>query len=759
MSKLLRAFGAALFVFLNISNSTSAQALEFTPPDKQDASESYRATQSGGFSYSIDFETPAFRGLVPGLGLDYSSSRNARSHSMDVVGTGWKLKGFSEIERVSQKFGTPTFRDADDIFMLDGQPLMACTLSNKTPWPGAYPARFKSDHQSASCLANGNFSTIRESDRKIVKSGSTWTIYSKDGTRYIYKSLKTLSGHTPSPGSGLDKLMTNKWLLAEIRDTQQSANVVTISYYFAGDYGWAYRPAKVEYAGYKVLYGYENTDLPMSQWATGAGGLGQQTRRLISVRVYNDSSKIRAYKLSYSASPEVGTTRLAQVQQYGRNFGNRGSVITGGATLAAPYKMTYESDALGFDEVRYPNQDLPPNPRIWDIDNDGADELLFHTLRYPDALCYNGDNADPRRVPGPEILGKFLEVDAERDISSFSIPAELREAFYEDTGASEGVHYPTGFVLHGDGRFQQKDPIYLDGRTHRYFYGGSNNGYDRTDYYLRGVSVNGSSAELGNELKSSGEGGVAYGNFDLDPASEVVFGHYVYNLNGRNIEGTGIARPHVRFRSFDIDGDGMTDNLTSDMNANRNWDLLRPQHRATPSWYTASIPNRALGIESRSNLRRTSYHFSDVNGDGRDDLVMYVVHAGQGDEVFVSLSHGNYFDPRQRWLGAGNLPDLHPGSSPSGIRVRDVNSDGLGDLVFTINDAVGGQNCQGSFDPYTLGRYVKVFLSNGTSFQSANATSSVVTTAFTKMGDFDGDGALDFAEAGASGTIHFGRSR
>src|SRR5712691_7604878 len=110
----------------------------------------------GSFGYSIPIEVPAFHGLEPRLALAYSSEgRNG------MLGVGWTLAGFSTIERANSGRGTPHF-DANDIYLLDGQELVACVTGSASP----------------SCTSGGTHSTKIESYLKIRFDSptNTWTV-------------------------------------------------------------------------------------------------------------------------------------------------------------------------------------------------------------------------------------------------------------------------------------------------------------------------------------------------------------------------------------------------------------------------------------------------------------------------------------------------------------------------------------------------------------------------------------------------------
>ena len=62
--------------------------------------------------------------------------------------------------------------------------------------------------------------------------------------------------------------------------------------------------------------------------------IGRQDRQLASIRVYDGTTKIRAYGLTYEASALTGTPLLKSVREYGANFTLTGQQITGGSSLA-----------------------------------------------------------------------------------------------------------------------------------------------------------------------------------------------------------------------------------------------------------------------------------------------------------------------------------------------------------------------------------------------------------------------------------------
>jgi hypothetical protein len=271
---------------------------------------------AGSFSQVVPIQVPAFRGLEPKIGLGYSSEAGN-----EFVGVGWNLGGVSVIQRAGPGRGTPRY-DSTDIYLLDGRELLPC------PTPAT----------SVSCANGGTHSTKNESYTKIQLSGSTWTIWSPDGTRTVLTGIYTTTGGN-----------TFRWGTTSRIDT----NGNTVNYSWASAGGDSYLDT-ITYGPYSITLYRETRSDKLSFTVGEFSSLGETIYRLRSILVKHGASNVRAYKMTYDTSPVNGRSRLTAVQQYGRDVAISNGLITGGTSLPAR-TFTYQNDPLGHSFQTWPN--------------------------------------------------------------------------------------------------------------------------------------------------------------------------------------------------------------------------------------------------------------------------------------------------------------------------------------------------------------------------------------------------------------------
>ena len=261
---------------------------------------------TGSFVRTIPIDVPSFRGIEPRLALAYSSQAGN-----GFVGVGWRLGGFSVVERTRNGRGTPRFT-AEDVFVLDGQELLPCSAAAHSP----------------GCLAGGTHATKQESYARIRldDSTSTWTVWARNGVRTELAPVYQASGGTL------------RW--GQSRTVDAHGNVV--SYEWECLEGDCY-PARVSYGPFLVTLFREATPRPdVPSFATGGlSGLGKTRYRLGAILVARGDAPIRAYRLGYVQSPATSRSLLREVQQYGTDVQMAGVAVAGGTSLP-PQTFLYQ---------------------------------------------------------------------------------------------------------------------------------------------------------------------------------------------------------------------------------------------------------------------------------------------------------------------------------------------------------------------------------------------------------------------------------
>ncbi|NBZ90156.1 hypothetical protein, partial [Stagnihabitans tardus] len=348
--------------------------------------------QHGVFNYTYSFKLPSFRGLEPNLGLSYVSSGRLRGRPDALVGYGWKIDGLSVIERQTLGGGLPTYVAANDLYVLDGETLLAC--GNAASFSGSnYPSFLKDvDNQSASCRSSGDLTAQHENYRRIIRvivpsGGSANTtgeieefhVYDPDGTQYIYRSVGALVSLAGIGGTAIaptdpnfNVLFKRRFLLAQIVDAQREGstfkNVVNFTYAFSSvTDGLTERPSAITYGGYRIKFGYNsyanNSDVPVVRFGVGSDTMfGRQAFLLRSVQIYDETSSkgtgsfpVRAYGLVFAdaASSAVRLNRnLLSVTEFASDFvvnATDGSVTAGSAGALPATTFTYSDDVPNYN--------------------------------------------------------------------------------------------------------------------------------------------------------------------------------------------------------------------------------------------------------------------------------------------------------------------------------------------------------------------------------------------------------------------------
>ncbi len=302
---------AALCAFIG-----AAEAADTTPVPEGGVGDAGASLYTGGWSHVVPLELPAAsNGMVPGLAM-------VADHRVPdgPLGAGWRLEGFSRIERRSATNGTPDM-SFSDVYYVDGMRL----YSN-----GA-----------------GGYVPERDDNRVFVFSTSQnrWDVY-RDGWQWRYGEFQVAdtfrglcatetreqSPDAPCETTGQGEALidgaaahTTAWNLSRTRDPNN--NDVVINYtsntaldatggLFGGEYAYQHVPWQVQYASGKHVAMFEYASRPDALVDGRSGRM-----RVLPVRLQAIQVKVNAtvtpvddarYELAYldedaTACPGEGT--------------------------------------------------------------------------------------------------------------------------------------------------------------------------------------------------------------------------------------------------------------------------------------------------------------------------------------------------------------------------------------------------------------------------------------------------------------------
>ncbi|CAN7509906.1 RHS repeat-associated core domain-containing protein [Mesorhizobium sp. LjRoot246] len=330
-----------------------------------------KAGGNGNLGYSIGIDVPAFHGIEPRIALTYNSSRKTKLGGLyqGWLGYAWGLDGFDVIERASPGYGMPAF-DGNDIYLLDGQAMVACTAGMVSP----------------SCSTGGTHATENESYRRIAYNGtaSEWKVTDRDGTVSVFKSVGVVAGSS-APDANL--AFAYRWVLTSVTDT--NGNTVT--------YGYSCPTVPVCYPSTISYNGTGGADIADGAFVwlhyeqrpdtilMGNGlGISETNLRLKTISVWVSHTLRSAYKLTYDQAPFSNASRLTAVTRYGTDTAMTADGTISGGTAKVLGQMTYQNTDGAYATVaaKIYGTSLPPAAnveqpqQVGDLNFDGRDEVF-----------------------------------------------------------------------------------------------------------------------------------------------------------------------------------------------------------------------------------------------------------------------------------------------------------------------------------------------------------------------------------------------
>lgn len=601
---------------------------------------------TGGAGYSIAIAAPAGRaGHGPSVSLSYSSGQG-----YGLSGLGWDL-GLPKIERSIEQ-GQPKY-NSEDSFQISGQRLVALT-------DGTYAPQIQGNLGfpiKKSSSASGPLIT------RFKQSGNGWVVTDSDGYRYEFglhdkANVPILGQHSrngidPSTFDG-----TFCWYLTRVIDPLN--NQVEFVYRRVSDspgklypYYIAYNninestDAKVIGADNRIVFEYvSRTDQRLNY----QNGFQQKTtRRLNNVKTYHGSRIISHYDLEYKTQTDGSSLSLLEkVTRYNYNKSEQ---------LPSMY-FTYSElpDASELTTARINN--LPTGINLvggdvsWmDMNADGLTDWFY----WKSGQYFWSEN-----------LGQTQD-GTEQSVADIKFgPAQLIKGLPVAPISDSRIHIVD---LDGDGA---RDMLYRTSNSIWRFYRNQRDGtFAEPIAYPAPASI------------IVGEANVRFSDLNFDQRIDLVAssnGRWYQCLNGlasnRDTPNLGMQNPYDQdlppLGNFpgveDIDHDG-----------DRTIDI--------PGW--SCTGGRTNSLPGGVNLTNSQVRFQDMNGDRLDDMVTvrylndrievgYYPHIGQ-----LEFANFERIAPSEKTSGPSSI-----GVNPNELQLRDINGDGLTDLVHTRSGQV-----------------------------------------------------------------------
>ncbi|WP_322418008.1 RHS repeat-associated core domain-containing protein [Mesorhizobium huakuii] len=318
-----------------------------------------KAAGNGNLGYSIGIDVPAFHGIEPRIALNYNSSRKTKLGGLyqGWLGYAWGLDGFDVIERATPGYGMPAY-DANDIYLLDGQAMVACTAGMVSP----------------SCATGGTHATENESYRRIAFNSSTnqWTVTDRDGTVSTFRSVGAVANFNPTAGTpAYDLAMSYRWLLTSVTDT--NGNTIAYTYYCPANP--VCYPQSISYNG--TVIGFQLEARPDMILMGNGRDISETNLRVKSITIWVSNVVRGAYKLTYDQAPFSNTSRLTQVTRYGTDatFASDGTITGGTAKVLGQMAYQNTDGAYATVSASFPSGGTLSSRSVGDLDFDGRDEI------------------------------------------------------------------------------------------------------------------------------------------------------------------------------------------------------------------------------------------------------------------------------------------------------------------------------------------------------------------------------------------------
>ncbi len=595
-------------------------------------------SSTGAFSYDYLLDLPPGRnGLTPELKLGYSSDNQKNDN---LVGYGWELS-IPYIETLNRRGVENMYSDKIFSSSLDGE---LARIDEQE-----HGARFE----------NGDF-------RKYIFEENQWIVTAKDGTKYVFGQNFLSRQGDPS-----DESKTSRWLVNEIRDP----NGNFISYEYEKHSGQIY-PSQITYTNhsdtagiFKVEFYWENRPDIYYSYATGYEIFTDQ--RLARIEVLISNRLERKYELNYESGDNGVRSVLSSIKMSGLSDDN--SWTNAPATKFFYSKSAHQwgswtdlpEDIVSGEDGHLVGEDK--GVRFGDINGDGLADVI-RSRSGDSQKQYQNTGQDWVEVPSV-TQGVFTKGGRDSGLQFLDINGDLLPDLHLRTANNQWddesiitfsfLNMRNSFTGNGTWTLPEAVTADIDRNNSGKDFGArfaDMNGDGLVDMILGAWA---SRIDLRRIHSNNGEGWTL--RTDMQPQDYFILdgqdtGERLVDVNN---DGLADMVKRVKIDAGEFESDYRI-NTGSDWRGNGNWQL--------PVDLTYGIryndPGEDFGVR-----------FFDINGDGLVDIVK----AKEGSNKEVYLNTGNTWVRSVEWSLPHVFVDL--GGVDQGVRIVDVNGDGLEDLV------------------------------------------------------------------------------
>lgn len=605
-----------------------------------------------GMTYPIDIP-PGRNNLQPDVNLTYNSQDNQFGN---IFGEGWSVN-IPSIQRlnkagVDKLYSTSTLNYFSS--SLDGELVATTTVSSTGV---AYVPRTE----------NGAFNQYAFSS-----SSNQWVMTDKKGTQYTFGSTADSQQNDPNKTANVFK-----WMLKQVTDTNQN----TIVYSYFKDAGQIY-PSSTIYTGNGSSTGMFEVDFlrgSSSDNATSsATGFGVKSNyRVNEIDALVNGSWVRKYALAYTTGSNGSSALLGSITESGRN--SAGMVVTLPASV-----FSYQAQATGWTASSTWNSPVP----FLDWRNNSTNGAVIMN-------AYGDDYADilqgitDQTNASDTAIGYINNGSGWGSSSTWNPPVAFLDWYNNSSNGVQAVDVNNDGltdILQGIGDHTNASDTYAAWINTGSGWTSSStwnppaallDWYNGTDNGVRVVDVNGDGLPdilqgITNQRNGATTTLAAWINNGHGWTRDDSWAPPVAFLDWYNSADTG-------WRIADVNGDGLPDIVSSAgayINNGHGWTY-------DASWTSP------IGFWDTNSHNDAGARIADVNGDGLPDLLQSVGANPNGNTNIAYLNTGHGWASSSAWISPTSFLDWQ-NTTDNGVRIADVNGDGLPDILQNVTDNPNG---------------------------------------------------------------------